>query len=260
MAKVYRTVRIDGPVVTLGKAELELHQEEGQEEEAPLVDISALLAARVEEAQNQLNAEWETRLQQEREDLQVQAASQLGESEARWRTEMEQVHQQRYEEGHADGVAAKEDEAREAVERLEALHQSLLQERGQVLIGAEVVLVDLAVALAQRVTGMQIELDPKVLARVMRNALEHLSEHSNLVVKVHPEDLQIANKFAAVWVEKVSQDAVLKVEVSDHVDRGGCMIEGREENVDARINEQFDVLHEVLRAAVYAKKENDHGQ
>jgi flagellar assembly protein FliH len=260
LAKIYRTVRIDGPVVTLGKAEHQLHQKEGQEEEAPVVDVAALLAARVEEAQGQLNAEWEIRLQQERTDLQAEADARLEESETRWRAEMEQIHQQRYEEGHADGVAAKEQEVREAVERLDALHQSLSQERGQVLIEAEIVMVDLALALAQRVTGMQIELDHKVLTRVMRNALEHLSEHSNLVVKVHPEDLQIANKFAAMWVEKVAQEAVLKVEASNHVDRGGCMIEGREENVDARINEQFEVLQEALRAAVYAKKENDNGQ
>ena len=259
MAKIYRTVRIDGPVVTLGNAERELHQDEGREEEPPVVDVAALLAARLEEVKSQLDAEWEARLQQERERLQAEAKAQLEESEARWQSEVEQVHQQRYEEGHAAGLAAKEEEAREAVERLEVLRQSLVQERGQVLKEAELVLVDLAVALARRVTGMRVELDHKVLARVMRNALEHMSEESNLVIKVHAEDLQIATKFAAMWGEKVAQDAVLKVETSDHVDRGGCMIEGSEENIDARIDEQFEVLHEALRAAVYSKEENGDG-
>jgi flagellar biosynthesis/type III secretory pathway protein FliH len=161
------------------------------------------------------------------------------------------VHEQRYAEGYAAGVAAKEDEARQAVARLEALHEALKKERSQVLTEAERLVVDLGVALARRVTGVQVEADPKVLARTMRSALEHLSERANLLVKVHPEDLQLANRYAARWVEKMDQDAVLKVRASDDVGRGGCMIEGAEENVDARLEEQFRVLHRALRAAIY---------
>ena len=66
-----------------------------------------------------------------------------------------------------------------------------------------------------------------MLAQVIRAALEHLSQHSNLIIKVNPEDLAIARKFAQKWVEKIDTDAVLKVRVSDHVGRGGCMIEGQ---------------------------------
>ena len=166
---------------------------------------------------------------------------------------MSRIHQQRYEEGHQDGVKSKEDEAREAVARLDALHESLVQLRRQVMIESEALVVDLSASMAHKVTGVQAELEPTIVARVIRSALEHLSARSDLVIKVHEDDLQVARKFSAKWVEKVSTGAIFKVEISDHVERGGCMIEGVEESVDARLEEQFDVMRQALRVKVFAE-------
>lgn len=259
MSKVIRTARIDGPVVVLGEAERNLYQNEGKEEEPALFDLSALVEARVEAVQNQLNQEWEERLQHERNELREAAEKKLHEEEAKWRAELEEVHRQRFAEGVQEGVESKEAEAREAVERLDVLHESLKQERRQVLLEAEKLVVDLASALALRVTSMQAEIDPMVLARVIHTALEHLSEHSNLVIKVHSEDLKIARKFVGKWVEKVDRDAVIKVQVGEHVGRGGCMIEGKEESIDARLEEQFEVLKAALRNTVYGESSEKDG-
>ncbi|HCV25782.1 MAG TPA: hypothetical protein DGN59_20185, partial [Candidatus Latescibacteria bacterium] len=64
------------------------------------------------------------------------------------------------------------------------------------------------------------------------------------------DDLGIARRFAAAWVDRVDKDAILRVQVSSHVDRGGCMIEGPEENVDARLSPQLETLYEALRQQV----------
>ena len=78
-----------------------------------------------------------------------------------------------------------------------------------------------------------------------------MSERSNLEIQVHPEDLAVVKRYAKNWVAKVDKQAVLKVRESPHVDRGGCMIEGREENVDARVEEQLQAMHQMLRSAVF---------
>lgn len=191
--------------------------------------------------------------------MRAAAQRQLEEAGERHRAELEQVRQERYDEGHQAGVAAKEDEAREAVARLDTLHESLKAMRRHVLMEAEALVVDLAVAVARRVTGIQVEMDPKVLLKVIRTALEHISDRSSLVIKVHPDDLSIARRFARRWVEKIDAEAVLRVVVGDTVERGGCMIEGQTENADARIEKQLDVLHTALREAVRAGASADDG-
>lgn len=255
MSKIIRTVRISGQVVTLGEAERDLYLKEEQGPEAETIDLTGLVEARVTAMRRQLEEEWQGRLQEEKQELQGNADQRLQEAQERWDAEREQLHQQRYEEGYQAGLDAREAEAQEAVERLDILHRAFEGERAQLLREAEGLVVDLAVALARRVTGIQVEIDHKVLLRVIRSALEHLSEHSNLEIKVHPEDLQVARRFASRWVEKVAREAIIKVTPSDHVTRGGCMIEGLEENVDARLEGQLESLHQALHIALNGEAE-----
>lgn len=253
MSKVIRTARVGGQAVILGKDESNLylqHDAEGDDDVA-VADFGALVEARAQQVRDELTQEWEGRLRAEHETMKAAAQKQQTEAEEKHRAEVEQVHEQRYEEGYRDGVQSKEDEVRETVARLEALHESMVQLRRQVMIESEALVVDLSASMAHKVTGVQAELEPTIVARVIRSALEHLSARSDLVIKVHEDDLQVARKFSAKWVEKVSAGAVFKVEVSDHVERGGCMIEGMEESVDARLEEQFDVLRRALRAEVF---------
>lgn len=250
MSKIIRTVRVTGPVVTLGEVERELYLKEEEVQEPPLVDLARLLEDRMAAMRKRLEEEWTARLSKEKEALQAAADQRLSEAEARWQAEREQLYQQRYEEGYQAGLEAREAEAREAVERLAALHQAIEQERAQLLREAEGLVVELAIAVARRIVGVQVEIDPKVLLRGVRAALEQLSEWSQLELKVHPDDLQIARRFAQRWVEKVAQQAIIKVLPSDSVGRGGCLVEGNEENIDARLESQLQVLHQALRAAL----------
>ncbi len=104
-------------------------------------------------------------------------------------------------------------------------------------VEAEALVIDLCASMAHKVTGVQAEIEPTIVARVIRYALEHLSARSDLVIKVHEDDLQVARKFSANWVEKVSDGVNFRVENSDQVERGGCMIGGAEESVDAWLKE-----------------------
>lgn len=252
MSKVIRTARFAGPSVTVGEAERDLYvgNEIKKEKGVESLGLAAMLKEDVDGMEKQLNAAWENKMQQEVSYVRSEGDKKLREAEQAWQGEREALHQQRYEEGLAEGLAQREAEATDAVRRMEVLHQSLVAERVQVLVEAEVAVVDLAVALARRIIGVQAVANPKALIQVVRTALAHLSERSNLEIKVHPDDLAVARRFAAHWVEKVDQDAVFKVRSSAHVGRGGCMIEGLEENVDARLDEQLNIMHETLRDAV----------
>ena len=251
MSKVIRTPNVSGQAVTLGEAERTLSPEAAGEQEKPVVDLAALVVNRTAAIEAGLNQQWQERLDRAVAEAKEEAAAAAAVADAEWQRKLDQTHGQRYEEGYEKGVADREAEVTEAVRRLDVLHEALKQDRGQVLLEAEKLVIDLATALAFRVAKVRVEEDHKVLTLVIRRALEHLTEESNLIIKVNRDDMAIARKFAQKWTERVGTDAVLKVQVSDHVGRGGCMIEGREESVDARLEEQFAVLREALRTEVF---------
>ena len=257
MANVIHTARMGASVVTLGKDEGSLHLSQGEAEaSADRLDLAGLISSRIKGVRSDLAAQWEQRLKDEQDTLRAASEQQLQEAEERHRAEVERVQASTYEEAFKAGVESKEDEVHEAVRRLDILHESLKADRSQVLLEAETTVVDLSVAIARQIVGVAAETDPRVLIRVIRAALEHLRGRSDLTIKIHPDDLQIARKFADHWVRRVDADAVLRVSTSDHIERGGCLIEGREENVDARIKEQLQALNDALRAAVEVEHES----
>lgn len=247
MSKVIRPVRISRNFVTLGQAESGLYL---GDDAAVGIDLAALVARRAGDLQTLLEGEWSEKLQGETRRLEDEYGRQHEESRTEWEGQVAETSQTRYQEGYAAGVAAKEEEVREALARLESLHDQLAAQRSRIVREAEELVVEVAVELGRRITGIQAETDPKVLARVMRRALENLASTGEIILRVHPDDLDLARRFAAHWTEKVEKTALLKVRPGAHVGRGGCMVEGGGEHIDARLESQFSVLGEALRQAI----------
>ena len=261
MSKVIRTGQVasSGGIVTLGRAEegLFYDPEVDAASDGKQIDLPAMIEARLNDVRGELDGQWEKRLREEHETTRTAGERQLAEAQQQHSQELERTSQERYDEGYQDGAASNEAEATQAVDRMTVLHDALKAERTQVLLDAESVVVDLALSLARRVVRVEPSADPLVVARTAREALRRVSERSNLMLKVHPEDLSIARRFAAAWVERVDADAILRVQTSAHVDRGGCMVEGPEENVDARLITQLETLHEALRDGVMSQHHNE---
>lgn len=253
MSKVIRTARFAGPVVTVGQAERDLYVERygDNAEGVEGFGLADLLAQGVAKSEQVLNAEWESKMQKEVSYVQGEGEKRLQEAEATWENERAQLHEQRYEEGVRSGIEQCEAEVKEAIARIEVLHQSLQADRAQIMVEAEVDVVDLSIAMTRKILGIHAVSNPKALLQVVRNALSHMSDSSNLEIRVHPEDLAIVKRYADHWVAKVDKQAVLKVKESPHVDRGGCLVEGRDENIDARLEEQIEGLHQMLHSAVF---------
>jgi flagellar biosynthesis/type III secretory pathway protein FliH len=259
VAKVIRPVRISSNVVTLGQAVSGLYLDQDDGEEVG-IDMAALVARRAENLQGRLETEWRDRLEAERQRLEGEGSQTQESAQLRWDQERAELVEARYQEGYAAGVEAKEEEVRQALERLEALHEAFANQRRKIVREAETLVVEVALGLGRRITGLQAETDPKILARVMRRALENLAESGEITVRVHPDDLQLARRFAAHWVKKVEEDTVLKVRPGANIEPGGCMIEGVDENIDARLEAQFRVLGEELRQAVLGAGAENNGE
>jgi flagellar assembly protein FliH len=247
VSKIIRTVRVAGPVVTLGQAERDLYLRNEATDETAQLDLAKLVAARVGELRQGLEETLSSRHQEAMEAAESAAAQRLEAAQSQAAAELERVAQQRHQEGYQEGLDQREAEAREAVERMGTLHEALKQEHGQILREADTLIVDVAVAVAERIVRARVDVDRTVVARIVHAALDDLAAHGLLEIHVHPDDLQVARRFAQRWVERVDDDAVIKVRGSEHISRGGCMIEGADQNVDARLERQLAALRDALQ-------------
>ena len=125
------------------------------------------------------------------------------------------------------------------------------QRREAVLHEVEGDVLRLAVKLAEKIIGREIERRDETLAEIVAAALRHARQQETLTVRVNPADL------AAVEAHRdrlnpSSRTRFLDIMADPRVRRGGCLIESEAGTVDAQLDTQLRVLEQALLARAAA--------
>ena len=119
--------------------------------------------------------------------------------------------------------------------------------RDAVLAGAERDLLRLAVKLAEKIIGREVERDPAALADIVSAALRHARRDESLTVRVNPSDMAWVEAHRA-RLDPAGRAHSLDVVADPRVGRGGCVIESESGTVDAQLDTQLRVLERALLA------------
>jgi flagellar assembly protein FliH len=152
-------------------------------------------------------------------------------------------------EGYERGLIQGEQVGREIGEKkLEALLSrmtGLLEEleglKGRIFVESEKELVELAVAIAEKIIHQEISLNREVIVGIVKGAVSRVVDRQVLRVKVNPLDFEILNQKKHLIS---SPDGVkhLTLEADGTVPPGGCLIEANGSEVDARLEAQQGVV------------------
>lgn len=119
---------------------------------------------------------------------------------------------------------------------------NLAKARDQVIQSSEEQLIDLSMAIAEKVVQKQIEIDPGVIKSVVEDTFNKISGSDRITFKINPADAAIFNEFQThiesrlIGVEKIAiqQDAT--------IEQGGCIIETDLGFVDVTIKEKLNII------------------
>lgn len=147
-----------------------------------------------------------------------------------------QGHQIAYEESverfareHANVVAA----MRGAVDEFDSLKEDLM-------IAAQRDLLDFAVSLAGKLTFEIGRMHREAAIENLKRALHLVESRTNLVIYLHPDDVESVGTFAEEVLKRVDASLVFTIEADDSVAPGGCKVESDRTRVDATLETQVD--------------------
>jgi len=162
------------------------------------------------------------------------------------------------EKGHSEGVEAGRIEAHdEAIERFEREQGHLVSAlRGAVAdinaikedlrIAAEKDLLDFAVMLAEKLTFAVGRLHRESAVENLRRALRLVESRRDVIIRVHPDDAESAEKFADDVLRQVDTSRVVGVVSDDSLSPGGCKVESGPTRVDATLETQVEEIVALL--------------
>ncbi len=149
--------------------------------------------------------------------------------------DVEQIHQQAYEEGYAAGAQKTRDEAQHLAgeaQRLAGIIGALDKELQQVDQQVAQNLLDLSMEIAKQMLQQALKVKPELLLSVVNEAigeLPHFSQHAHLIL--HPSDAELVRSKMGEKLDhtgwKIFEDA--------QMERGGCRVETAHSQIDASL-------------------------
>ena len=151
----------------------------------------------------------------------------------------EEARKEGYKIGHAEGLAAGKNEAKQRVTRLEQVFNSLQAPLAQLDEDVEAELVTLAMAIAKQIIRRELKIEPEHVIAAIREAVGTLPLSSrNIQVLLHPEDAKVVRESLSVN----ESDEGWKIIDSPQVARGGCRIVTDTSTVDATLERRLAAI------------------
>ena len=154
----------------------------------------------------------------------------------------------------AQGFAAGRADALAALEpALAALTQAIEDVREQQLAAAvelERRAVELGLALAQKVIGGALAVEPEKVVEAVTGALRGIVERERVIVLVNPEDLEIVSEAMDGLRASLGGIDHCVVEAERRVGRGGCIVRTPVGDIDARVETKLERAAEVVASAL----------
>jgi flagellar assembly protein FliH len=148
--------------------------------------------------------------------------------------------------GRREGKALAEADAARLQALAEAAIAALEAARDDFVAAAELHAVELAIAVAEKVVGTALELEPERICDVVSGALRRLADRDRVVLELNPDDVDVVR----AWLEGTGATwGNIEIHAERRVARGGCVARTIEGEIDARPSEQLARAEELLRAA-----------
>ncbi len=119
--------------------------------------------------------------------------------------------------------------------------------RAAVLQQAEEDVITLAFELTRKILQCEVQEHREVLATTLKRTLAHVVEQNQVIVRVHPDDLQYATEIREELRLAMGDLKTLAMQGDTSVGRGGCIVESNLGTIDARIEAQFEELEQRFR-------------
>ncbi len=156
-------------------------------------------------------------------------------------------------EGRAEAFAAAQEEfSKEQTMLVATLNDALNQvdrQKRALLAAAYQDLIGLALAIARRVVKRIGETDRQVVIENAREIIERVGRRSDMVLEVHPDDLDAMRTFAESLVGADEQRTHVHIASDASIDPGGCRYRSGDSVVDAGLDAQVNQLARLVLPA-----------
>ena len=171
----------------------------------------------------------------------------------------QEVDQEAYNRGFAKGekagLAAAGIKLDETLSILNRAVEEIRKLKKSIRAHAEKEVVELAMAVARKIVGYEVQINRDTVLEITKSALEKVEDRETITVKVNPSDYRFMHERTSQMMHLIENTDRLTFVEDPAIDEGGCLIETDCGDIDARIENQFKIIEAAFRAELENAKE-----
>ncbi len=117
---------------------------------------------------------------------------------------------------------------------------------GQILADNEKDIIELALKVAQKIIGRDLQRDPEIVIEICATATEHARAAKAMILKVNPKDGALLREKKPKLMEQIGRTLEIAIRDDAEIEQGGCLIQTEFGTIDAQVKTQFEMLRNVL--------------
>jgi type III secretion protein L len=141
------------------------------------------------------------------------------------------TRQEGYDAGYQEGLAAYTQQTTKALLQLRQSEQAIEGE-----------FIKLVRACVEKVLGQEIKLNPDAVTGIVRMTLADARQQREIIVRVHPEDVESLNKNKRKLLEILARANSIEIREDQTITRGGCIVLTELGMIDASLDRQLDAI------------------
>jgi type III secretion system HrpE/YscL family protein len=147
----------------------------------------------------------------------------------------DEFKQRGYQEGYEEGLG----------QYTEKVAAALLQVQNS-MNDIEPQYVRLVRACVEKILGQELKLHPDAIVGIVRNALVDARQQREIIVRVHPDDVDQLKKNQGRLLEKLARASAIEIRADAAVTRGGCIVVTELGTIDATLQRQLEAIETAL--------------
>lgn len=155
---------------------------------------------------------------------------------------IEQAQKEGYQQGVEDGIQKGYNEIAGEVAYAKDVVESSKKDYRQHIESSETVILDLAMKVAAKIIGSEIEKDDASFLSIVKNAIKEVRDYREVQLHIHPVHYQSILSHKEELIAIFPRDTELYIFPDDELEESSCIIESEKGRIDASVDSQLEVI------------------
>lgn len=147
-----------------------------------------------------------------------------------------------YTAGYENGISQIQNDFINQIKSVDIIAKSAFSVKKEIILSAEQEILQLSIAIAEKLISQQLEINPKTILNIVKAAINQLKDKEEVKISVNPTVTNYLYEFSDELKQSINGLEKIKIIEDRTIPSDGVIVESLDSRVDARLDSQINEI------------------